>query len=296
MKKIIIGIFTLSILCFFTQNAFAQIDDADVQNSLLWKIEGEGIQTSYIYGTIHIISEKDFVWSDKLNGIIAETEQVVLELDMDEPTLPSEYFKYATFPDTNITLQKIMKADQYQKLSDFFKENMGADLKTLDKLKPFTLMGMMYPVLLGNKTKSYEQEFLQIAKASDKPVHGLETVQFQMSLFDNMSYDEQIGMLMDLVENPKKNKSIFEQMVIAYTSQDVELLHQFMTENMAELKKYEADFLDNRNFNWVEKMREFTQQPTFFAVGAGHLGGERGVLQLLKENGFKVTLVPLQME
>lgn len=296
MKKIVIGIFTLSILCFFTQNAFAQVDDEDVKTSLLWKIEGNGIQASYIYGTIHIVSEKDFVWSDKLNEIIVETEQIVLELDMDEPTLQAEYMKYAVFPDTNMTLQKVMKADQYQTLSTFFKEKIKIDLKLLDKLKPFTLMSMIYPTLLEGATKSYEKEFLEIAKDLDKPVQGLETVKFQMSVFDKMSYDEQISMIMDLVENPKKNKGIFEQMVIAYTSQDLELLHQFMTENMAELKKYEADFLDERNMDWIEKIREFAQHPTFFAVGAGHLGGERGVLQLLKENGFTVSLVPLNME
>jgi uncharacterized protein YbaP (TraB family) len=296
MKKIIIGILTLSILCFFTQNTFAQVDDEDIKTSLLWKIEGNEIQTSYIYGTIHIIGEKDFIWSDKLNEIVAEMEQIVLELDMDEPTLQAEYLKHVVFPDTNITLQKIMKADQYQTLSTFFKENLKMDLKFLDKLKPFALMSMIYPTLLESDSKSYENEFLKIAKDSDKPVHGLETVKFQMSIFDQMSYDEQISMLMDLVENPKKNKGIFEQMVIAYTSQDVEVLHQFMTENMAELKKYEADFLDDRNMDWIEKIREFAKQPTFFAVGAGHLGGERGVLQLLRENGFTVTLVPLRME
>jgi uncharacterized protein YbaP (TraB family) len=296
MKKIIIGIFTLSILCFFTQNTFAQVDDNDVKTSLLWKIEGNEIQASYIYGTIHIIGEEDFIWTDKLNEIVAEMEQIVLELDMDEPTLQAEYLKHVVFPDTNITLQKIMKADQYQTLSTFFKENLKMDLKFLDKLKPFALMSMIYPTLLESDSKSYENEFLKIAKDSDKPVHGLETVKFQMSIFDQMSYEEQINMLMDLVENPKKNKGIFEQMVIAYTSQDVELLHQFMTENMAELKKYETDFLDNRNMDWIEKIREFAKQPTFFAVGAGHLGGERGVLQLLRENGFTVTLVPLRME
>ena len=274
----------------------AQIEDADIDQSLLWKIEGESIQISYIFGTIHVIGSEDFAWTDRISEFLVNVEQVVFELDMDDPNLQTEFLKQLILKDTTQSLDKLLSKTDYALLDTFLMKNTELKLSSFHQLKPLALLSGIYPAMVNGELMSYEREFVALAQGGGKEIKGLETVEFQMSIFDKIPLEEQLAMVMDMVKHFEKNKAMFEQLINAYTSQNMDIIHQYLVENLAEYKKYEVDLIDDRNQDWIMKILEHAQLPTFFAVGAGHLGGERGILQMLKENGLKVTPVGLTME
>jgi len=259
--------------------------------SLLYKVSRDDMQPFYVFGTIHLISEERFEFPEHYKEILARCDKLVLELDMDDPELQNTFMSLLTAKDGE-TLDKLLSEEDYQKASAFFEEKVKMDLQLFNGLKPFYLNNLLYPSMIEGEIKSYELYLTQLAQELGKEVEGLETVEFQVELFDNIPAKEQANMFMDLVNDFEKNQKMFADMVKLYQQKDPEALYKYMTNNMADYKKYQEILLDNRNEKWMQELSSFTQEgSTFFAVGAGHLGGEMGLLNLLKQEGFKLKAI-----
>jgi uncharacterized protein YbaP (TraB family) len=103
---------------------------------------------------------------------------------------------------------------------------------------------------------------------------------------------QQAKMLMESVDDFNESRSEFKRLVDTYKSRDVEAVYQVVMENEEEYKEFGEFLIDKRNENWIPKIIELgNAQTTFVAVGCGHLGGERGVLNLLRKKGFEVEMV-----
>jgi len=154
------------------------------------------------------------------------------------------------------------------------------------------VMSVPYMTLLSCQPQSYEMVFTQMATNAKKEMLGLETVEFQMGIFDQIPYEKQAALLADMVRKKEDSTKEFAQMVALYKTQDVEGLLKAMDESEWDFNGYEDLLLANRNAAWIPVIQKAMQEkPTFFAVGAGHLGGEKGVLNLLKKQGYTVKPV-----
>ena len=115
-----------------------------------------------------------------------------------------------------------------------------------------------------------------------------------MQIFDDIPYEDQIE---DLIRMAKDNlaydKATFAKMLKIYKDEDITSLYSMMEdENYSSIAEHQEKFLDNRNKNWIPKIGEYAkEQPTFFGVGAGHLAGDNGVINLLRKAGYSVTAV-----
>lgn len=277
---------TLFILCLFGHFVNAQ------EKSLLWQISGNGLsRPSYVYGTIHLICPKDYFMTDSTKAAFAKTEQVYLELDMDDPSMMSKMMQTAMFSDGK-KLKDYLKPEDATLLNDYFKQKMGMGIDQINGMKPFLVMSMLYMTLLSCQPQSYELVFTQMATNAKKEMIGLETVEFQMGIFDQIPYEKQAGLLADMVRKKEDSSKKFGDMVALYKAQDVEGLLKVMDESDWDFNGYEDLLLANRNATWIPIMEKAIQaKPTFFAVGAGHLGGKKGVLSLLKKQGYTVKAV-----
>lgn len=262
------------------------------EKALLWKISGNGIeQPSYLYGTIHIICKEDFKISDEVEAALKSSKQIVLELDMDDPQLMTQMSQYSLNKGmANISSE--FSAGELKMMNAFFQTNYGADLSQLGILKPFTMLSMIIVKSLPcppTEVASYEQTFVAKAAELQVPLNGLETVAFQMSLFDEVPMADQIKMLVETVSDQDKNLQEFNQMVAAYKAQDLKQLYSLISES-PQYAQYNDLLLTNRNISWIPKIKTIVnERTTFIAVGAGHLGGEKGLISLLKTEGFQVT-------
>lgn len=278
----------------------AQQDADKLPNALLWKIEGKGLkETSYLFGTIHMINKDDYFLPEGLEEAFAKSDKVVFEIDLDDMSDMGSLMGMLTglMMKDGMTLKKLLTPEEYKEVSNYF-EDMGLPMAMLGKVKPMFLsmlaeVNMDPTALQSEEIISYEMELYDKANNDGKDVGGLETMAYQMSLFDSIPYKEQALMLLDAVRGTNLESDMFDQTVELYKLQDIEAMVSMVTEAEQEGEtNFEDVLLNNRNRNWIPVMgKKMATGSTFFAVGAGHLGGEQGVIRLLKKDGYEVTPV-----
>lgn len=286
-----IKLFLISLV--FSSLYFTQIYGQKEEKSLLYEISGNGIlQPSYLYGTIHIICKNDFVMTEATKQKFSATQQVYLELDMDDPKMIPEMMKSIYMTDGS-TLKTLMSEADYQKVSKFFRDSLQTNIGMMDKMKPFVLSSMTIPKLITCPNQSYEETFVKMANKENKEILGLESVQEQFGALDKMGMKKQADlMLIKVIENWNDGKQELMQLITDYKNQDVEAMYEDMTKSKTIDAQFEEDLLSTRNKSWISKIHKISKEkPTFFAVGAGHLGGKKGVIALLRNEGFTVKAV-----
>ena len=161
-------------------------------------------------------------------------------------------------------------------------------------MKPFMLQSLLLAQLTDCKAISYEQRLIEIAHNQGKEVIGVETIREQLAAMDKLPQQMQTDMLIKTVKDMPAARASYLQMVKLYQAQDLAGLSSIMKEDMPEeeYKMYEDTFLVARNERWIPVIeREARAKPTFFAVGAGHLAGPKGVLELLRQKGYTIKPV-----
>lgn len=273
---------------------------APTEKALLWEIKGNQLpQPSYLFGTIHMISKRDFELREPVKTALSQTERVVFEIDMEKmsdiSTLLPVMMKMYMRNDT--TLSDLLSQDDYALVKAHF-DKLGLPLAFLGRIKPMFLSMIASEDFMAMKDGpdslqmvSYEMELLNLAKAGQKDVDGLETADFQMSIFDAIPYQAQAQMLVESIKMGGGEGGEFDEMVRMYKNQDIQAMQQMM-ESEDGIAQYEDVLLVGRNKNWIPVMsRLMSEGPSFFAVGAGHLGGPQGVIALLRQAGYEVTAV-----
>jgi uncharacterized protein YbaP (TraB family) len=259
------------------------------QAQLLYKIEGKDLQKpSYIYGTIHIMPKKQFAISESITTALKECDALAMEVDinMDLKT-QIDAAQRSLLPDGK-TIADITSAENAQKIRQFCIDSLHwkeSKYVRMSRLTPFFLTSIILQDLIG-KSKSFEVELNKLAEKNKMTTLGLETIQMQMDLVNDVPYEEQIKLLL---EGLTTDNSEYNTMLNCYLKQDLNKLGELM--NDAELSpEFNANFLVKRNKNWIPQISKMVQEkPIFIAVGAGHLPGEQGVLKLLQEAGYTVT-------
>ena len=151
-------------------------------------------------------------------------------------------------------------------------------------MKPFFFSSVVLQEKIG-KQKSFEMEFDKLAKKYKKPLIGLETVMYQMETIDRVSIKDQLQFMDDF-----SNMAEFDVLFKLYEQEDINGLYQMISSETDMLPEFNHWFLDVRNANWIPVIeKQISKEATFIAVGAGHLGGTNGVLELLRKQGYTVT-------
>ncbi|HMO38469.1 MAG TPA: TraB/GumN family protein [Saprospiraceae bacterium] len=276
----------------------AQYAPTAAENALLWEISGAGLpEPSYLFGTIHLISKADFVLTDRTTQAFAKTNRVAFEINMEEMNDISKLMPMLmkAFMSNGKTLRDLLSKEEYALVKAHF-EGIGLPLMLVERIKPMFLSalgsGDMSQMQANGETVSYEIELMKLAQEQQKQVAGLETMAFQMSVFDSIPYEAQARMLVESIQAGKDGNEQFEALVALYKAQDLVGLNA-MLETDESIGQYGDILLAKRNRNWVPVMKDMMREkPTFFAVGAGHLAGEQGVIALLRAEGY--TLKPLK--
>ena len=276
---------------------------------ILYKISGNGLTSpSYIVGTYHLASVS-FV--DSIPGIreaMANTQQTYGELVMSEMTSPDSLamMQQAMMLPDGMTLEKLLSADEMNRLNSYIKKILGMDMtnpmlaQQMGKMTPTALSTSLSLLSFMKKSGEvdpqnlFDDYFQKEARAQGKGVGGLETMAFQIeTIFKGMTLERQKELLMCQVDNATFMDMMAEDIVRAFYTQDINAIEKAMDaklHNSCDNSPEEEDrMIYKRNADWLTKMPALmAQKPTFFAVGAGHLPGERGVLNLLRKAGYTV--------
>jgi uncharacterized protein len=262
--------------------------------TLLWEISGNGLsQPSYLFGTIHRGCAKRLALSGKQKSAFELTKQLYLEIDLSINETGESY----RLP-VGKTIRDMMTPAQYQEVEDYFgKEVLESGL---DKVRPSALALQVSNRLFQKHYKrickdvaSRESILMELARKRTAPIFALETSKDRNTIDSNyLAPQEEVLSLLSTISmanTAMRDPSVFSAVTKyheIYFRQDIDAMDRLSP--MDNNKKATIE----RNRLWIPKIRNaMKQKSTFFAVGAGHLGGEQGVISLLEKNGY--TLRPI---
>jgi uncharacterized protein len=280
------------ILAFLAPFATFAQEKTPTTKSLLYEITGNNVKTSYLYGTIHVISKDDFAISEKIKRAFSSCKVLAMEvnLNMDFKT-KLDVARQTILPDGK-TLQDYMSPAEFARMENFVVDTLGlkrSKFKKYIRFKPFFFSSAVLQEQLG-KTESYEEHFNKLAHKRDMQIAGLETINYQLDVVNRISIEEQVK-IMNASLYEKDNGS-FKEMVNLYKAEDTEALYAIISEETGEIPDFNDSFIVKRNKNWIPGIESLiVLHPTFIAVGAGHLGGPVGLIELLRKKGYTVKPV-----
>ena len=293
---------------FFLAAAFIACLAFNAQAQLLYRISGNGLESpSYIVGTYHLAPASFADSIPGMNEAIENTQQVCGELDMMDAFKPENAARMmqAQMLPEGVTLSSLLTAEERTRLNALLLEVIGTNLDDeayaaqVEHVNPVTLSTTLSLAAYIKKAESFnpmellDNYFQMLALQNGKSVKGFETVDFQMDVLYGSELPKQVEDLMCLVDHFEESAQLVDRITSAYFSQNFQQLEAILEEEMegpcAASPEEEANLLDNRNHNWIKIMPDMmAEKPTLFAVGAGHLCGEQGVLKLLQGLGYTV--------
>ena len=272
------------------------LPESSTSNTLLWQVSGNGLEKpSYLYGTIHMLCADDAIISEGLKTAIAKSDQVYLEVDMDNLFEMIGSLKNMKMRG-DTTLSDLLSRKDYEKVKHYFEEKSSLlPFTMLETYKPFLAAATIMESNIECESIPMEQVIMQEAKKNKKTIKGLESISYQMSIFDSIPYKAQAEQLVQYIDHAgdSENNKEYDELVSAYKKQDLQKLEELTKQTDMGMANYVDLLLYNRNRNWVKKLKTLMQEKSLvIAVGAGHLPGENGVINLLRKAGYTVT--PLQ--
>ena len=259
--------------------------------TLLWQINRpDQSQYSYVFGTMHVRDNAAFQYVNFIQTKIQECAAFATEYDLDkgQQHIPQDMIY---LPDGK-NLPDFIPPKKYAKLRKSILKSFQIDLDYFKKLQPLFINNLIGEQLLSkDQDEALDSYLWNFAKAENKILLGIETWQEQLKTLEKLTLEYQIKGLIGIGKNTKKYRRALQKSVRDYVSGDFQKLFQGAKKGAGDKRKV---LLYSRNEIMANRIADFTQEQTLFAaIGAGHLGGGKGVLRLLKKKGF--ILKPVKM-
>lgn len=277
-------VYIITISCAFGQS--------DAENALLWEVT-KNDQSGYIYGTIHISCDADL--SEQVIQALDKSNQLVLEVDLSDPALQMKMMQKMILPNQK-SAADYLSDNEYNLLKNYIDENvkMIPDFSLVKSMKPIFLSGLITQSLLTcSNQEGYDQLLLQHAQQRELSVSGLETIEEQIDVLDQIPvqkvYDEIIESLKD---DQKEDREMIHEMIKHYKNADLQALKNLLSNADSVINDFSDVALDQRNEKWIPKIKnQLSENRPFIGFGAAHLIGENGVIELLRKEGYSVEPV-----
>ena len=263
------------------------------KQNLLWEISSPLTkEKSYLFGTIHLIEKEFFQFPDFLKDKINQSTNIIFET----PYPNSTNIRSLMLIPNNENIFSYLNENEKNKILIWSAENLKMDenefLENYGNFKPFVLFQTITQLPFLDKSVSYEQEIYKIVKNSSKKIEGLETVEEQIELLDKIPLEIQKRQLFFAIDSTIMNQKILREMQLAYKQQDLQKIEHWIDIESKRSDFSIDDFIFKRNKKWLTKIvSKINTNSTFIAVGAGHLSGEEGLINLLKKEGFKLKSI-----
>lgn len=285
MKSILILIVFIKSSILFSQTSY---------NSLCWQITGNDLRdTSFLYGTFHSQDNRVFQFKGGVEDAFNKADVYAMELNMD--SLDKSKMMTAMLMDSDQSLKSILSKKEYKIVNQFFLDSLGMSLLLFNKMQPILTTQFVATKDL-NKEQQNALDFFWFKKAKEqnKILIGLETMEEQINAFKSIPVKTQAKELVRAVkEYGNEDDFDMNKMLEIYTSGNLDSLMTLMNSNSnnstIDMDTFNEEFLYKRNINMADRVDEYLlKHSVFMAVGAAHLPGEKGVIELLRRKGYRV--------
>lgn len=269
--------------------------ETKAEQSAVWSISDDD-STVYLAGSIHILRESDLPIPKIFKQVYDESEEVVFEIDMAKMSNPSTAMKIreiGTLPQGE-TLADKLKPKTVEKLKAYLTKR-GIPYAPFQNFTPgmaYISMASLESLRMGARPDlGLESQYFNFASKDKKPSRGLETVEYQMSRFNEFTDEEMDEALNETLDEIEEVAKSLDELISTWKSGNMKKLEALIIEQMAPTPRIKEILLDERNKNWIPEIEKSLAEKhdVMFLVGAAHLVGEGSVIDLLRKKGLTVT-------
>ena len=270
------------------------------QGQLLWKITGNGLKNpSYLFGTHHLIPIQFLDSVPGLYPAFNSTKMVVSEVVLNNLDATPAIRMAALLPDT-VTIRGLLSPAEYEFVNQELTNTLRMSLDNLNKMHP-SLISKLYELELYKKYEHFDENtqsdtyFQLVAAKKGIPIAGLETVEQQVKLLFPENIKKETQLLVASIRNKEMLIQEMREMNRLYREGNLDALEVLANQSNKQWNVSEEEnkkLIDDRNINWVKQLPDLIKNNScFVAVGALHLPGNKGLIKLLKNEGYKVIPV-----
>ena len=291
-KKIIRFVFIWLIVFTFSSLHFAQ-DSPDIDGkSCLWKVQSEN-NTVYLLGSIHILKQENYPLKESIEQAFDDVQKLVFEIHLDSAETLSTQMKILSkgmYSDGS-TLQENIDEETYS-LVKKKAEELGLGIEQMSRFKPWfvtvTLMTLKLQKLGFNPNYGIDKYFFKKAKEAGKEIAGLETVEYQIDLFDSLSKMNQKDLILQTLEELDVLEEEIDDLIGAWRMGHSVKLEDMVLKSFKEYPEIYRTFIYERNISWLPQVESLLKinKNVLVIVGAGHLLGNDGIISLLEKRGY----------
>lgn len=267
--------------------------DAAAQ-SFLWKATGRQ-NVVYLVGSVHLLTKDYYPLSPAIEAAFKDSDLLVEEADLAEMLSPDSQMLLLArgMLPANQSLDKVLSAATYALVSKRVAD-LGLPIEPLKRFKPWalalTLMGLEWQDAGFDAEFGLDKHFYDRAQADGKPVQGLETADYQISRFDEMTFEQQDRMLAETLKDVENEKANVAALADAWQAGDAATIERVVLGELKDDRLIYERLLVERNRNWMPKIEALFSRRgrTFIVVGAAHLVGPDGLLAMLRARGYSI--------
>lgn len=263
-------------------------------HNFLWKATGRG-GVVYLAGSVHMLSQNYYPLDPALETSFKESDLLVEEVDLNEMLAPEAQLQILTrgmLPGDQ-TLDKVLSPPTYA-LVNKTAGGLGAPMEALHRFKPWMLAVALEGLVLQqggfDPNLGLDKHFYDLAQSGGKQVQGLETAEYQLSRFDDMTMAQQDRFLADTLKELDTEKASVSQLADAWKVGDAATVERIVLSDLKSDPVMYQRLLVERNRNWLPKLDALFSRRgrAFVVVGAAHLVGPDGLLRMLKAKGYTI--------
>jgi len=273
---------------------------------LLWEISGNGLaDTSHLYGTMHVQDKRVFDFNPNVLPAFDSASILALELNMDSVN-PLRVMG-SMLMDSSIIIADLLSEKDYSVVKAYIEDSLGMPIMLMEHLQPLFISSLIEARSLNAEMgEALDMYFFKRGKKQEMRIVGLENADEQINAFNSISYrDQATGLLMAIESIGKDNGEMStEQLLNAYLAGDLDKLVDLAKqeeESPSEKKKdakdtseadetFEKVFLVDRNVKMADRLIPLIRNHSVFVgVGAAHLPGPDGIIELLRAKGYTVV-------
>ncbi|MEN9609348.1 MAG: hypothetical protein RLZZ628_162 [Bacteroidota bacterium] len=259
------------------------------KKSLIWSFQQEGSEKiSYLIGTMHVRDARAFTYQNLFFQKILSCDAFATEFNLDEAA--QNFSQSALMLPEGVQLKNLFTEKWYERITALFEEKVGSDLLPYDALRPILLVNILTEaILLKDAPQSLDETLWLFAKQNAKKLMGIETMQEQMDILQQMDVADQVKQVKDIARNFARFRKTLLRMTALYEEADIQALYETAKRSVKGNRKL---LLYDRNERMAREIVDIHAQHSICAaVGAGHLAGKKGILRLLKLKGFNIQPV-----
>lgn len=266
------------------------------KNSLLWEISQDNHIKGYLFGTMHVSGKVAFSNFDLIYSLIDQCDCLATEISLDQET-QKEMGRHTHMPD-HTSLEELLSEKKYHKIEGLLLKHFGLDLEIFNNIMPLFLINIITQKSIFDDENllnvSMDFECWKYAQSQGKELTSVESLEEHINTLYAIPLDYQIKALKDAMSNIPKFRKKAKKMIQVYKSQDIHKLYKESKKSIGDIKDV---LLYDRNYIMADNIYRISQDiKTFFAFGAGHLSGKKGVIKLLKEKGLSVKPMSLSQD